>query len=65
MGRTCARVPEGGREGEHLHVLVHVAAQVASLPGCIAGTYDQSGEAVYTMALCGDRLVVGTSNRKV
>ena len=30
-----------------------------------AGTYDQSGEMVYTMALCGDRLVVGTSNRKV
>lgn len=29
------------------------------------GTYDQSGESVYTMGLCGDRLVVGTSNRKV
>ena len=29
------------------------------------GTYDQSGESVYTMSLCGDRLVVGTSNRKV
>lgn len=31
---------------------------------CI-GTYGQSGETVYTMGLCGDRLVVGTSNRKV
>ena len=30
-----------------------------------AGTYDQSGEAVYSMSLCGDRLVVGTANRKV
>lgn len=29
------------------------------------GTYDQSGESVYTMGLCGDKLVVGTSNRKV
>ena len=31
----------------------------------LVGTYDQSGETVYTMGLCGDRLVVGTSNRKV
>ena len=29
------------------------------------GTYDQSGESVYTMDLCGDKLVVGTTNRKV
>ena len=29
------------------------------------GTYDQNGESVYTMSLCGDRLVVGTSNRKI
>ena len=33
--------------------------------GCHTGTYDQSGECVYTMSLCGDKLVVGTSNRKV
>lgn len=29
------------------------------------GVYDQNGESVYTMSLCGDRLVVGTSNRRV
>ena len=29
------------------------------------GMYDQNGEAVYTMSLCGDRLVVGTSNKRV
>ena len=29
------------------------------------GMYDQNGESVYTMSLCGDRLVVGTSNRRV
>lgn len=29
------------------------------------GMYDQNSEAVYTMSLCGDRLVVGTSNRRV
>ena len=29
------------------------------------GMYDQNGEKVYTMSLCGDRLVVGTSNRRV
>ena len=29
------------------------------------GTYDLNGEAVYTMDLCGDRLLVGTSNRRV
>lgn len=29
------------------------------------GTYDQNGETVYTMSLSGDRLVVGTSNRRV
>lgn len=29
------------------------------------GMYDQNGETVYTMSLCGDRLVVGTSNRRV
>lgn len=29
------------------------------------GMYDQNGESVYTMSLSGDRLVVGTSNRRV
>lgn len=29
------------------------------------GVYDQNGESVYSMSLCGDRLVVGTSNRRV
>ena len=29
------------------------------------GTYDQNGELVYSMSLCGDRLVVATSNRRV
>lgn len=29
------------------------------------GTYNQSGEQVFTMSLSGERLVVGTSNRKV
>ena len=29
------------------------------------GMYDQNGESVYTMSLCGDRIVVGTSNRRV
>ena len=29
------------------------------------GMYDQNSEAVYTMSLCGDRLVVGTANRRV
>lgn len=29
------------------------------------GMYDQNGESVYTMSMCGDRVVVGTSNRRV
>lgn len=29
------------------------------------GMYDQNGEMVYTMSLSGDRLVVGTSNRRI
>ena len=31
---------------------------------CI-GTYDQNNETVLTMSMCGERIVVGTSNRKV
>ncbi len=31
----------------------------------MVGMYDQNGEAVYTMSLCGGRLVVGTANRRV
>ena len=31
---------------------------------CI-GTYDQNNEAVYAMSMCGERVVVGTANRKV
>lgn len=31
---------------------------------CI-GTYDQSGEKVYSMSVCGERLIVATSNKKV
>ena len=29
------------------------------------GTYNQSGEPVYTMSLSGEKLVVGTANRRV
>lgn len=29
------------------------------------GTYDQTGEQVLTMSMCGDRVIVGTSNRRV
>lgn len=29
------------------------------------GMYDQNGESVYTISLCGDRIIVGTANRRV
>lgn len=58
-------------EGALVAVCIYYVG-VLSRPQCsflyhnvCVGTYDQSGESVYTMGLCGDRLVVGTSNRKV